>query len=403
MNGYQKQGKEERKMQSIKLAWRNLLGAGLRTWLNVTVLSFSFVVIIWHKGLLDGWDRQARNEMIRWEAGGGQYWHRYYDPYDPFTIQDSHGVIPGDFIPLIGEGKLTPILITQGTLYPSGRMQSVLVKGIDPGQKLLAFPSSVLDSASNVLPALIGTAMASSVKLKKGDLVTLRWRDKNGAFDATEIEIVRIFKTDDPGVDGGQIWIPLPKLQKMLLMPGEATLLVAKDSEVPVLRNEEWPFKNLDFLLKDIEEIIKTKTVGGMMVWSILLLLAMLAVFDTQVLSIFRRQKEIGTYEALGMTRWQVVRLFTAEGAMHSILAALLGAVYGIPLLTMQALKGISFPVKGDDYGVSMPETIYPVYSLALILTTVVIILIVTTLVSFWPSRKIARMNPTDAIKGKVQ
>ncbi len=67
--------------------------------------------------------------------------------------------------------------------------------------------------------------------------------------------------------------------------------------------------------------------------------MAMLAVFDTQVLSIFRRQKEIGTYVALGMTRGQVVKLFTIEGAMHSVLAALVGAVYGIPLLDIAGYK----------------------------------------------------------------
>lgn len=63
-------------MIALKLAYRNLLGAGLRTWLNVIVLSFSFVVIIWQRGLLEGWDRQARRDMIDWEIGGGQYWHQ---------------------------------------------------------------------------------------------------------------------------------------------------------------------------------------------------------------------------------------------------------------------------------------------------------------------------------------
>ena len=33
-------------MTVLRLAWRNLMGAGIRTWLNVVVLSMSFVVII---------------------------------------------------------------------------------------------------------------------------------------------------------------------------------------------------------------------------------------------------------------------------------------------------------------------------------------------------------------------
>lgn len=390
-------------MMAIRLALRNLIGAGLRTWLNVIVLSFAFVVIIWHKGILDGWDKQARIDMVNWEVGGGQYWQENYDPYDPFTLTDSHGAISDPLMKLVSQGTLTPILITQGTIYPSGRMLSILVKGIDPAQNILAIPTAKLDTASGSIPALIGTGMAVSSKLKTGDLVTLRWRDRNGAFDATEIRIVGIFKTNVPSVDGAQIWIPLSHLQKMMLMPGEATILVSRQKTEALPAVGGWQIRSVDYLLSDINKIIKSKTVGGMILWGILLMLAMLAIFDTQVLSIFRRQKEIGMYVAMGMTRRQVVALFTTEGAMHAVLATLLGAIYGIPLLTLQAVKGISFPVSGSDYGISMAETLYPQYGLGLIAGTVIIVMLTTTLVSFWPARKIAKMKPTDALRGKIQ
>jgi len=390
-------------MMAIKLALRNLLGAGLRTWLNVIVLSFSFVVIIWHKGFLDGWDRQAKTDMIAWELGGGQYWERHYDPYDPFSLNDSHAALPHELSALVGQGEITPLLITQGTLYPSGRMQSIRIRGIDPSQQILSIPSHMLDSARDELPAIIGTGMAGSTGLRKGDRVILRWRDKNGAFDAREITIAGIFKTNVPTVDGGQVWIPLDKLQQMMMLPGEATLLAVKNTEKSWPEVKDWNFKTQGVLLEDIDRIIASKTAGGAIVWGILLLLAMLAVFDTQVLSIFRRQKEIGTYVALGMTRGQVVALFTAEGALHSVLAALLGAVYGIPLLALQAARGISFPATSKDFGISMADRIYPEYSAALVAATILIIMITTTVVSYWPSRKISTMKPTDALRGKIQ
>jgi putative ABC transport system permease protein len=390
-------------MMAIKLALRNLLGAGLRTWLNVIVLSFSFVVIIWHKGFLDGWDRQSKTDMIAWELGGGQYWERHYDPYDPFTLTDSHARLPDELSRLVSQEEIAPILITQGTLYPSGRMQSIRIRGIDPSQHVISIPSNVLDSVNDELPAIIGTGMAVSTGLRKGDRVTLRWRDKNGAFDATEITIAGIFKTNVPTVDGGQVWIPLDKLQQMMMLPGEATLVVVKNTDKVWPEVKDWNFKTQGFLLEDIDKIIKTKTAGGAIVWGILLMLAMLAVFDTQVLSIFRRQKEIGTYIALGMTRGQVVALFTAEGALHSVLAALLGAVYGIPLLALQAVKGIAFPATSKDFGISMADRIYPQYSAGLIIATVLIVMLTTTVVSYWPSRNISKMKPTDALRGKIQ
>ncbi|MFN8258392.1 MAG: FtsX-like permease family protein [Bacteroidales bacterium] len=390
-------------MMAIKLALRNLIGAGLRTWLNVIVLSFAFVVIIWHKGLLDGWDKQAKTDMTNWETAGGQYWHKNYDPYDPFTLNDSHGIIPQNLDSLVQKGELCPILVTQGTIYPSGRLFSILIKGIDPDQKLLAVPSVMLKSIKDDIPAIIGTSMANSTKLKQGDIVTLRWRDKNGAFDATEIKIAGIFKTNVPSTDVSQIWIPLEKLRTMLLMPDEATLIVKRNSKSIAPAVEGWVFKSKEILLSDLDKIMKTKSIGGMVLWTILLMLAMLAIFDTQVLAIFRRQKEIGTYVAMGMTRSQVVGLFTVEGAMHSILAALLGAVYGVPLLAYQSYRGISFPVKGSDYGISVADTLYPQYGFGLIVSTILIVLLTTTIVSYWPARKISKMKPTDALRGKIQ
>jgi putative ABC transport system permease protein len=152
-----------------------------------------------------------------------------------------------------------------------------------------------------------------------------------------------------------------------------------------------------------VDRMIKTKTAGQSVFYVILLLLAMLAIFDTQVLSIFRRQKEIGTYIALGYTRREVVGLFTVEGAMHSILAAVVGALYGFPFLAWQAKVGWTIPMDAGDFGMAMAQTLYPVYSTGLVISTILIVVITTTVVSYWPSRKIAKMNPTEALRGRIQ
>ena len=46
----------------LNLALKNLLGARLRTLLNVLVLSFSFVIIIFLNSIMDGWDQQAQKD-----------------------------------------------------------------------------------------------------------------------------------------------------------------------------------------------------------------------------------------------------------------------------------------------------------------------------------------------------
>jgi len=390
-------------MLSLKLAYRNLIGAGLRTWLNVIVLSFSFVIIIWNKGLLNGWNEQAKRDMIDWQIGGGQYWQKDYDPYDMFTINESHSVIPDRISDDIQNGLLTPILINTATIYPEGRMQNVLLKGILPEQKILKLPTDKLQKNSDEISILIGSRMAESNKLQVGDYFTIRWRDANGTFDAADAKVVDIFHTNVPIVDQGKIWLSLEQLQKMLQTPNEATMLITENNSVEKEEISGWVFRGHDYLLKEMDNLIKMKSVGGSIFYGILLALALLAIFDTQILSISRRQKEIGTEIALGMTRWQVVRLFTVEGAMHSVFAAILAAIYGIPLLTWQAKVGLAMPEGADDYGLPIAKSIFPSYSIGLVIGTVLSIFIATVIVSYLPAKKISKMNPTDAIKGKIQ
>jgi len=390
-------------MLAIKLAYRNLMGARLRTWLNVFILSLAFLVIIWFKGVLNGWNLQARRDTIAWQIGGGQYWQENYDPYDPFTIEDSHAPLPDEINEAIEQDKLTPILISQANMYPQGRIQSISLRGVDPDQKILELPTSYLNSSDGEIPAIIGTRMAKNSKLNVGDYVTVRWRDVNGTFDADEVKIVHIFKTNVPAMDFGIVWIPIEIHRAMVRMPNEATILTTSSETGYIGDFPGWVFKDSYYLLSEIREMIKAKSIGGYMYFLVLMSLAMLAIFDTQVLSIFRRQKEIGTHIALGMTQRQVVALFTVEGAMHSILAAFLAMIYGIPLLALQAKVGWSMPAGTDDFGLTIAETIYPSYSVGLVVGTTLIVLITTTIVSYLPARRISKMKPTDAIRGKIQ
>ncbi len=387
-------------MLALKLAFKNLMGAGLRTWLNVSVLSFAFVIIIFYNGLIDGWNRQSRLDTSEWETGTGQFWHPEYDRYDAFTIRDAHQPMSQEILQEVRNKNLVPVLISQATAFPQGRMQPVILKGIDHEQTVLKIPTDKLLPSDDVDYAIIGKRMAESAKLDVGDKLLIRWRDKNGTFDAREIQIASIFKCDVPTVDKGQIYLRLEVLQKMMGMENEATLLVA-GKEFQEKNLAGWDFKDQGFLLADMDKIIQAKKAGGSIMEGLLLIIALIAIFDTQVLSIFRRQKEIGTYIALGMTRPQVVGIFTVEGGAHSILATLLGAAYGIPLFWLLGRAGI--PMKAATAtDLPVAEKIFPYYSIGLIIITIILVVISSTIVSYLPARKISKMKPTDALKGKL-
>ena len=388
-------------MTILRLAIRNLRGAGMRTWLNAIALSFAFVAIIFGQGMLQGMNKQAEDASTAYEYGGGQYWQKDYDPYDPLTLDDAHAPLPPELRSLADEGLATPILIIQGSIYPEGRLMPVLIKGIDPNQKVLAIPTAALADTTEDLPVLLGARMAKSAGLSVGDYVTVQWRDARGAFDARDGRVVQIMQTSVGTVDNGQVWIPLSSLEELAGMPGQATLVTVRKElrQTPAVAG--WTFRSPEYLLSDLRQMIQSKTIGQSIMFGVLFLLAMLAIFDTQVLSVFRRRREIGMLIALGMTRTQVIIMFTLEGALYGVLAAILGAVYGSPLFIYLSRNGLSIP-GGDTWGFSLGEKLYPTYTAGLILGTTALVFVVATVVSWLPTRKIAKLKPTDALSGRM-
>jgi ABC-type lipoprotein release transport system permease subunit len=386
-----------------RLALRNIIGAGLRTWLNVFVLSAAFVMIIWAQGIVSGMNRAMVDAKIEFDAGGGQYWAAAYDPYDPLTFEDSHVPISGALRGLIASKEATPILITTGAIYPRGQAQAIVLYGMDTGQTVLNLPThEMVDDDPEIISAMIGAQTARETGLRLGDYVTVRWRDVNGTFDADEVRIEYVVSLSVPGMDRGQMWMPIEDLQRMLQVPGEASLVVlARDAEPIEAGSAAWIWRDLDYLLKDIEDLVEMKSSSSHIIYSIMLLMGLLAIFDTQVLAIWRRRREIGTLIALGLDRARVIWLFTLEGAMHGVLALAVGAAYGIPLLAFFRVKGFAVPEMMSDMGMPVPQVLYPVYGPRLVLGTTLLVLVSVTVVSGLPASRIAKLNPTHALRGK--
>jgi len=381
---------------AFTLSIKNIFGARLRTFLNVFVLSFSFVVIIGLQGVMDGWDDQARGDSIDWQFGQGQLIHENFDPLDSFTILDGNGPIPNNI------SGLAPVLVHQASIYPQGRMIGAIIKGINPLQKSVLLPTQSLINSKFTFPVIIGKRMAESLKLSIGDEVLIRWRDKNGTYDANRITIVDIFDSNVPAIDSGQIWMSIETLWQMTGLNNHASFFVAENSyqHNPI---EFWKFNSQEELLKPISDLVAEKNSVQSVLYFLLLTIALLAIFDTQVLSVFRRQSEIGTYIALGMTRQKVIGIFTFEGSLYSFLALILATFYGLPLLAWFAEIGLVVPPADQKMGIPVAETIFPIFGLKLVFGTIFLVLFASTIVSFLPTRKISRLDPILALKGKKQ
>ncbi len=389
----------------FKIAIKNLLGARLRTWLNVFVTSISFFMIIFMSAMYDGMREHAMQVSIDTEIAGGAYWHPEYDPHDPMTFEDAHSIPPEAVQEFVNNKKAVPVLVSQASVYPNGRIMPVIMKGISPEQNIVNLPTETMAGHDeSAIPVLIGRGMANYAKLGVGDFFSIRWLDANRTYDADEGIVVYIMDTENFKVDMGHIWIPLERAQTMLAMESEATYVIYSKGVAPVKNSGGWIPRDVQYLIRDMEALIEADEPNARIIYVILLTLAAMGIFNAQILSIFRRSKEIGTLMALGMTRSRVVGLFTLEGSLNAFLAVIMTVIIFGPVLWYFGVYGINL---GIDYsegqmGIIMAKRLIPVYSIGLLISTTIIVSIIVLIVSYMPSRRIAKIKPTNALRGKL-
>ncbi len=381
----------------FRLAIKNILHAGLRTWLNVSALMLVFIMILFMQSMYSGMFNQIEHNMIEYEVAGGQYWLKDYDPDNPLKIDDSHADLDG-FKSAISKKKALPILYRSGALYGENGMRGILIKGIDRDQTLLNVPTNALRNDTGILSAYIGKITADQANLSRRDIVLLRFRDDHGANNAVEVSIDSIMHLPLQSIDVGQIWVDLESLQELCDLENQASIVVVED-ELNIV-SEDWEYQGMDVMFSDLLAWRAQEMSGAYMMLAIFLGLSMLTIFDTQILSIFKRKKEIGTLVAIGMRRQDVVGLFTLEGVMIGLAAMVAGSALGIPLVLYFQQHGINLG-SIENLGMNIMNVLYLDFSMGMLWQVSIAVLIIVTIVSFLAAKRIAKMNIVQILKGK--
>ena len=123
----------------------------------------------------------------------------------------------------------------------------------------------------NLIPLVVGTQMAKKAKLKKGDSIVLKWRDRFGVIDAKDILVVDVADIVNPRVDEGVLWLRLDHLRAMTQREGEVSWVAVKNYHGPVSGVE---FQTRDQLMADLLALLNQDRLNSKILWAILMILA---------------------------------------------------------------------------------------------------------------------------------
>ena len=383
------------------IAKKNFSRQGLRASLNVLVTALSIIALIFMLSLLNGFQAQATRNVINTDIGGGHYRAPGFDILSPSKWEDYTVKVPDTLLRLHNKDK-AEVLVVQGQLYPNRRLYPVQIRGISMDQSLLQLPLDNLKTFSanfnDLIPVVVGAKMAKKAHLHKGDTLTLKWRDRSGAVDAKDIIIIDVGDILNPRVDEGVVWLRLDHLRLMTDRKNEVSWVAVKHYIGLI---SEFEFQPVEFLMSDLLALWRQDRMNSKILWAILMTLVCISVFNTQMLNIFKRQKEIGTLMALGMDSQRIVRIFTLEGCLAAIWALVVALLLGLPFFIW--FQGVGFDVSHlSESTLPIRETIYPDYQPMEIIYSLIIVFILIVASSWFPVKKITRLDPTMALRGRA-
>jgi len=386
---------------TFDIAFKNFMRQGTRAFLNVLVTALILIAVVFALSLLNGFQAQALRNMASTDVAGGHYRVPGFDILTPTEWEDHTLPVP-DQLANLPHSEKAEVLVHQGQLFPNRRLYPVQLRGIDMKQTLLDLPLEPLrgqgEKVEDVIPVILGKKMAEKSHLSVGDTVVLKWRDRLGAVDALDVRVVDVVPLINPRIDEGVVWMRLDHLRQITDRPDEVTWVAVNAHKGGITGFE---FHTVDMLMADLLTLLAHDRRNTKILWVILISLAAISVFNTQILAVFKRQKEIGTLMALGMAPNRIVRLFTLEGSFAALLAVGVALLLGVPFFIW--FQGVGFDVSHlSETGFPVREKIFlDIRPWEVIYSTLVTVGIMIA-VAWAPVKKIARLDPTQALRGRA-
>lgn len=402
----------------LKLALRNVLRQRIRTGMTLGAVVFGVAVLILAGGFIQDIFVQLGEAIIHSQTGHLQIFKQ--DFLDKGSRAPERFLIdkPGEIAKAI-EGQ-PGVDAVMGRLFFSGLMNNgrrdlaIIGEGVEPAKEA-KLGSFIQITAGRQLEdrdrdgILLGQGVAHNLGLKPGDRATLVLNTGDGSMNSLDFVVVGVFQSFSKDFDARAVRIPLPAAQELLATSGTNLIVVSladtqdTDSAFAALTArfaksgiEVRSWRTLsDFYDKAVQ--LYDRQFGFLQL--IVLLMVLLSVTNSVNMSVFERQGEFGTMQAMGNSRQEVSRLILLESSLIGVGGAILGMVTG--LLAAAAISAIGIPMPPPpNANVGYIATIRP--DLWTVLVAGIVGVSSTVLAAILPALKIARIPVVDALRQNI-
>ncbi|HUI91706.1 MAG TPA: FtsX-like permease family protein [Chitinivibrionales bacterium] len=412
----------------LKIALRNIGRHKRRTILSAITIAAGLLVFIYMDSALTGVDRMSIDNLITLSAGALKIDTRRYDEEKesfPLTYTLDSTLARLTFA-LSKDKRVSHV--TRRTLFLgqlSNYEETIPVVGtvIDPATDTLVFglrrylAGSFLDTGST-RSIIMGKQLAQDLGVGAGDNITLYALTKYDSRNADVFRIAGLLSTADPVINHSGVFMTYAAANDFLDLENSTTEL-----DVAVPRNEnlarfsntvkgiqrdlqaDFPSLRINSFLDlgaGVMEITRAKRISMFVVMGIILIIAVVGIFNTVFMSVYERIREIGVLRAHGMKPSDISAMFLVEGAVTGLLGGVLGVSLGALVNLQLVTQGIPMEkIAGSlataSYGIA--GNIYGEWNAPAMAVVFVLGVAVATIAGIIPARRASKIQVTEALR----
>lgn len=411
------------------IAWRYLRatraegGVSVMTWISLIGIALAVFALIATLAVRSGF----RAEFVDTILGANAH-VTYYDVTRldengrPDRLIRDYGDVAARLRAVPGVVRVAPLVRGQVLASGQGRSTGVQVFGMAAGDLAalprIADPATGTGDLSRYADGVsIGAGVAGRLGLMAGDQIKLVSPDgARTPFGTTPrvgvYDVVHVFSAGRYDIDATRIYMPFAEAQRFFNRDGVADEIeiILKDPEAltdvmpglwraaPEGLFQTWQDASGAFLRAlEVEDNVM------FVILSVLVLIAAMNIVSGLIMLVKNKQADIGILRTIGLTEGAILRVFFICGASVGVVGTLLGTALGS--LFAIYIDPIFALVNGVSGGGVWDPAIRGIYYLPAqlkaddVLTAMGLSLFLSCVVTIFPARRAARMNPVEALR----
>jgi putative ABC transport system permease protein len=267
--------------------------------------------------------------------------------------------------------------------------------------------------------AVITQSLSSTLNIHAGDKFTFFTRTATGGTNGSTVTVAAVIYLGNTDYNGMQFFMDWQELSQILRMGGNAQSLL-------IYTKTNFPEKNIASLIHKISNLSEihnlTNTQLEIKKWQqvstlfelfsmvdiiyffialVFFILAATVIFNTTMMSVLERQKEMGTLMALGMEKHTITRLILIETALTAGLAATAGTILSSLIIHYLGTTGFDLNAMGGNAvnGMNMSAWLYPHLSFYRYLWVASMGTVISVIACIGPARLALRIEPAEALR----